>query len=788
MSFPSSALSERLRRRRCWAGLLALAALAGSAAPALAQTEIWSATLTVQNSSGFLGCFDSGRGIQCSDTSVLTDDDFTYGTTDYTIPRLFVDRARTLFLGLNPSHGPTTGALELVVNGRRFALARGSTGGDRTLKLWKDSGLRWSEDDTVQVRLVTAAAPGAPTSLTATASGTAQVDLQWTTPSSNGGASIRAYWIEWSADGNAPWNELDKTEDSRTSYSNTGLLSATTRHYRVSAFNTADTGDPSNVAFATTDDGAPSAPTSLTATAGGATRIDLQWTVPLSNGGVSISGYGIEWSADGNAPWADLVASTGSANTSYSDTSLQPATARHYRVSAINSLDTGDPSNVAFATTDAAAPGAPTSLTATASGATLIDLQWTAPSSNGGASISGYGIEWSADGNAPWAELVANTGNVNTSYSDTSLQPVTTRHYRVSAINTAGTGDSSNVALATTDAAAPGAPTSLTATASGATRIDLQWTAPSSNGGASISGYGIEWSADGNAPWAELVANTGNVNTSYSDTSLQPVTTRHYRVSAINTAGTGDSSNVASATTQEPPPNPPSPGGGGGGGPPEPEPEPEPEPGPLKASFTVDVDCSDDLCRALTGNAVRFVDTSTGAVRRRLWSFGDDRSATSTTASRAWGEPGFYTVTLTVGDGSEESTASLTFLVEAASPAGTCAADAHTRCLQDSRYAVTVGWRTADGGSGKGSVVDAGTNDSGLFRFFDADNWEVLIKVLDGCALNEHVWVFGASTTDLGYVIRVTDTVTGDVKEYGNDPGMPAPAITDGRAFPACAR
>lgn len=28
-----------------------------------------------------------------------------------------------------------------------------------------------------------------------------------------------------------------------------------------------------------------------------------------------------------------------------------------------------------------------------------------------------------------------------------------------------------------------------------------------------------------------------------------------------------------------------------------------------------------------------------------------------------------------------------------------------------------------------------GTKDSGLFRFFDPDNWEVLIKVLDGCAV-----------------------------------------------------
>ena len=98
---------------------------------------------------------------------------------------------------------------------------------------------------------------------------------------------------------------------------------------------------------------------------------------------------------------------------------------------------------------------------------------------------------------------------------------------------------------------------------------------------------------------------------------------------------------------------------------------------------------------------------------------------------------------------------------------------------------MTVEWRDGAGGStGSGRVVHAGTNDSGMFTFFDRDNWEVLIKVLDGCSANGHVWVFGGSTTDLGYVIRVTDTVTGAVKEYRNEPGTAAAAITDIAAFP----
>ena len=113
-----------------------------------------------------------------------------------------------------------------------------------------------------------------------------------------------------------------------------------------------------------------------------------------------------------------------------------------------------------------------------------------------------------------------------------------------------------------------------------------------------------------------------------------------------------------------------------------------------------------------------------------------------------------------------------------------CVADQNTLCLQDSRYQVRATWRTADERTGTANVSELAEDDSGLFWFFAPDNPEILIKVLDGCAVNDHVWIYGASTTDLGYVIRVTDTVTEAVREYRNDPGVPAPAITDAEAFP----
>ena len=203
-----------------------------------------------------------------------------------------------------------------------------------------------------------------------------------------------------------------------------------------------------------------------------------------------------------------------------------------------------------------------------------------------------------------------------------------------------------------------------------------------------------------------------------------------------------------------------------------------------EADFTVTAECADGLCRARTGAAVTFEDVSAGVVRARRWDFGDGRQSRSGRLSHAWSSPGFYEVTLWTSDGTVESTASRTFLVEASDPAGTCVADGATLCLRDSRYAVAAEWRTAVGETGVARVVHRGTNESGLFRFFGRENWEILIKVLDGCDINGHVWVYGAATTDLGHAIRVTDTATGASKEYRNEPGRPAPAIADATAFP----
>ena len=115
-----------------------------------------------------------------------------------------------------------------------------------------------------------------------------------------------------------------------------------------------------------------------------------------------------------------------------------------------------------------------------------------------------------------------------------------------------------------------------------------------------------------------------------------------------------------------------------------------------------------------------------------------------------------------------------------------CNATSTSLCLSQDRFRVEVDWRDFAGNTGAAEVVPFGSDDSGLLWFFGPDNWEMLVKVLDGCSANGHVWVFAAASTNVEYTLRVTDTMTGDVKTYVNPLGRIANATTDTTAFAAC--
>ena len=121
-----------------------------------------------------------------------------------------------------------------------------------------------------------------------------------------------------------------------------------------------------------------------------------------------------------------------------------------------------------------------------------------------------------------------------------------------------------------------------------------------------------------------------------------------------------------------------------------------------------------------------------------------------------------------------------------ASTAASICAGEPSLCLQRQRFRVEVIWSDEDGDDHAAQPAALGTGDSAILWFFDPANWEVLVKVLDGCAINGRYWVFAAALTDVAHTLRVTDTETGDEVLYRHSAGALAPAIADTGAFATC--
>lgn len=116
---------------------------------------------------------------------------------------------------------------------------------------------------------------------------------------------------------------------------------------------------------------------------------------------------------------------------------------------------------------------------------------------------------------------------------------------------------------------------------------------------------------------------------------------------------------------------------------------------------------------------------------------------------------------------------------------GACTPTATNLCLNRSRFRVEVTWED-NGTAGSGKVVPGAAASSGVFWFFAPDDWEVMVKVVDGCPSNQRYWVFAAGATTVHYVVKVTDTASGEVRQYENPAGQAAAAAIDYNAFATC--
>ncbi len=102
-------------------------------------------------------------------------------------------------------------------------------------------------------------------------------------------------------------------------------------------------------------------------------------------------------------------------------------------------------------------------------------------------------------------------------------------------------------------------------------------------------------------------------------------------------------------------------------------------------------------------------------------------------------------------------------------------------CLAD-RFLVAID-NISNHPTGIGTPVRTGSTDTGIFWFYNDRNWEVMVKVVNGCALNGRWWVFAGALTNQRYRIIVHDTATGAQHGYSNAQGVRAPAVADTTAF-----
>ncbi len=117
-----------------------------------------------------------------------------------------------------------------------------------------------------------------------------------------------------------------------------------------------------------------------------------------------------------------------------------------------------------------------------------------------------------------------------------------------------------------------------------------------------------------------------------------------------------------------------------------------------------------------------------------------------------------------------------------------CTSSDTAACIVNGRFKVELTWRGVNTITADALVFQGfSSNQSALFHFGNAENLEILVKMIDACNTTfNSFWVFAAGTTNVEFTLTVTDTETGVIKTYSNPLGNPANAITDTSAFLTC--
>ena len=375
-------------------------------------------------------------------------------------------------------------------------------------------------------------APGAPTGVTATVTG-AQASISWTAPAANGGSAITGYQARaWSAATAGTQSAACSTSAvapaaPATTCTMTGLVAGSTVYVDVVATNAAGTGAASTPRVAVVVPAAkPGAPTAVAVTAG-AQKVAVTWAAPSVG---TVTSYRVRaWSsASGGLQLGSCTATS----TACTVTGLTNGRAVYVDVVAVNAFGTSPASAPRVPGTPATVPSVPRSVAVTA-GVQQVAVSWAAPSSTGGAPITGYQARaWSAS--TAGTMLGSCQATTNTCVIGGLANGVTV-YVDVVASNAMGTGPASTPRRAARPAAAPAAATAVTLNQSGG-RLVVTWGAPSSDGGVPITEYRVSaFPAPSGGTAIRGCRTTGALSCSID--GLRRGTSVHVEVIAINGEG-----------------------------------------------------------------------------------------------------------------------------------------------------------------------------------------------------------------------------------------------------------
>lgn len=363
--------------------------------------------------------------------------------------------------------------------------------------------------------------PTTPQNLAVRQTGTDFITIGW--DKSELAAKYLVYRCEGTGDPNL---FIDSTTE--LTYTDTNVKPNTTYSYAVSAANVVGESNKSSKVTGTTQGGVPDVPQNLAVKTTSATSITIGWDKSLQ-----ATLYRI-YRADGTQDPVTQIDST--ADQTYTNTNLKTNSEYSYAVSAVNSAGASNKSAKVTGKTSVTVPSIPQNVKAVALSEKSISVSWQQAEN-----ADSYLIYRSSSATGQYVE---DGSSQSTSYVSSNLQPKTTYYYKVKAVNTAGQSDFSAAANATTNdipVTKPSKPTGVSAQALTATSILVKW-----QRSVNASLYIIYKASSATGPF--IVADS-TADTFYTNTGLTQNTTYYYAVSAKNSAGESDKSDVVSAQT-----------------------------------------------------------------------------------------------------------------------------------------------------------------------------------------------------------------------------------------------